>query len=130
MDLKIGKSIFIVLCLEYWGHNDWEVAIDPDVLELTDESIEYPPFSRGLGREGEDGGVRSNAGPDFHLGLPTPEVPLPLCAPHLQLPWPLVKVAGNEYGSSCSDPKHRVGLPASCSSQDKYGDGDCLCLDD
>ena len=35
----MGKSIFVVLLLECWGHNKWEVVIDPNALELTDESI-------------------------------------------------------------------------------------------
>ena len=65
VDLKIGKSTFMVLHLEHQGCDKQEVAIDPDVLELTDESIEYLLFSWGLGGEGEDGGVGSNVGPDF-----------------------------------------------------------------
>ena len=102
-------------------NNKQKVTMDPDVLELTDKSIEYLPFNWALGREGEDKSVRSNVGPDFHLGLPTPEVLLPLCAPHPWPLWPLVKVAGNEHGSLCSDSKHGVGLPVSCSSPDTYG---------
>ena len=82
----MGKSIFVVLCLEHWGCDKWNIAIDPDVLELTDKSVKYWPFSWGLGGEGEGRGVGSNAGPSFHLGLPTPEVLLPLHALCLWLP--------------------------------------------
>ena len=62
----MGKSILVVLCLEHQSCNEQEVTIDPDVLHLPDESIEYLPFSRGLGGEGEDGGVGSNMDLDFH----------------------------------------------------------------
>ena len=108
----------------------YNITIDPDVLELIDESVKYPPIGRGLDRDGEDGSVGSNVGPDFHLSLPTPRFLLPLHAPCLQVPQPLVEMTGDENRSLCLGPGHRAGLLASCSSPEKYGDGNLLCPDD
>ena len=55
VDLKMGKSIFVALCLEHWGCDEQEVATDPDVLELTNESVKYLPFGWCLCGEGETG---------------------------------------------------------------------------
>ena len=125
----MGKSTFVVLLLEHQSCDEWEVSADPDAPELTNKFIEYLPFGGILSGEGEDRGVGPNMGPDFHLGFPTPGFLLPLCAPCLQFPWPLVEVTSDENGPLCSDPKHGVGLLANCSSPDKYGDGNLLCPD-
>ena len=88
---KWANLFSVVLHLEHQGCNKWEVAIEPRCPGVNWWICQIPAIWLGPRWRGRRQGCRVQCiGPDFCLGLPTPEVLLPLHALHVSgyhSPW-------------------------------------------